>query len=493
MKGQLARGVAWIAATRASVSLIGVVSTVVLARLLLPQDFGLVAVATTVMAIVSSVTDISLSSALTQHSEPGEAHYDTAFTLNLIRSVGVTLVTGALAWPVAKIYNDPRLFNLIVVLAVISGTIGLTNPKMVIFWRALVFWQEFAIGVSQKALGFVAALVVALVYQSYWALVVGAVVSQAVSVLLSYVLIPYRPRFDLSKSGELVSFSIWLTMCQMISTLSYRFDNLFVGYFFGSKLVGFYSYADNMATIVTREVSSPAANTFFPAYARLKDETNRLRAAHARTQSLLFAVALPVGCGFAMVARPLVHLALGDKWLPAIFIMQVIATVSAIQTLGTTEYPLALALGQTSQLFYLELKKFVVRLPILAVGLAMGGFAGVVMARVAAGGILLWLNLAMIQRLLGKPISEQITSNTRPLVAVGGMAIVLATWQAFMSPPSAWPWEVADLTAQIVLGAMTYCLVTCFAWFLFGRPQGVEQEALAMLSEWRRRRINEPT
>lgn len=486
MKVQLARGVAWIAATRATVSLIGVVSTVVLARLLLPQDFGLVAVATTVMAIVSSVTDISLSSALTQHSEPGESHYDTAFTLNLIRSVGVTLVTGALAWPIAQIYNDPRLFDLIVVLAVISGTIGLTNPKMVIFWRALIFWQEFAIGVSQKALGFVAAFVVALVYQSYWALVVGAVVSQAVSVLLSYVLIPYRPRFDLSKSGELVSFSIWLTMCQMISTLSYRFDNLLVGYLFGPKLVGFYSYADNMATIVTREVSSPAANTFFPAYARLKDETNRLRAAHARTQSLLFAVALPIGCGFAMVARPLVHLALGDKWLPAIFIMQVIATVSAVQTLGTTEYPLALALGQTSQLFHLELKKFVIRLPILALGLVTGGFVGVVMARAVAGGIMLWLNLRMIKQLLGRSVSEQVISNARPLIAVGSMASVLATWQAFVSSSSSWRWEVADLVAQMALGSMTYCLVTYVAWLLLGRPQGVEQEALAMLSALRR-------
>jgi O-antigen/teichoic acid export membrane protein len=486
MKAQLARGVAWIAATRATVSLIGVVSTVVLARLLLPQDFGLVAVATTVMAIVSSVTDISLSSALTQHSEPGEAHYNTAFTLNSIRSLGVTLVTGALAWPIAQIYNDPRLFNLIVVLAMISGTIGLTNPKMVIFWRALVFWQEFAIGVSQKALGFVAALVVALIYQSYWALVVGAVVSQVVSVLLSYVLIPYRPRFDLSKSGELVSFSIWLTMCQMISTLSYRFDNLLVGYLFGPKLVGFYSYADNMATIVTREVSSPAANTFFPAYARLKDETNRLRAAHARTQSLLFAVALPIGCGFAMVARPLVHLALGDKWLPAIFIMQVIATVSAVQTLGTTEYPLALALGQTSQLFHLELKKFIVRLPILAIGLVAGGFVGVVMARAVAGGIMLWLNLCMIQQLIGRSVYEQVTSNARPLVAVSAMAAVLATWQAVVPSSPFWRWEVADLVAQMGLGSITYCLATYLSWIILGRPQGVEQETLAILSALRR-------
>ncbi len=481
MKGKLARGAAWIAATRAVINAIGFISTISLARLLLPQDFGLVAIATTVMAIVSSVTDISLSAALMQHSDPQPSHYDTAFTLNLIRSIAVAIIASALSWPVAAFYHDPRLVALITALAIVSALIGLTNPKLVILWRALVFWQEFLIGVSQKLLGFVAAVAIAWWYQSYWALVVGAAISQLASLILSYVLVRYRPSLSLVRTRELIGFSSWLTLSQIVATLNYRFDNLYIGYFFGAQTLGYYSYADNLAGIATREVTAPVANTLFAAYAQLKDQPERLRVAHARTQSVMFAIALPVGCGFAMIADPLVRLALGPKWLSIIPLVEIISVLGAVQTIGNTHYALALALGRTAKLFRRDVLNLVIRLPLLGIGLITGGFWGVVAARVVAGLIALAINLSLVRQLIGVTITTQISANSRPLIAVGAMAIGLGVWQAAIPLPVLIPEQIGNLAAQMTLGGIIYGSVTLLTWKVIGRPEGVEQDAMSLL------------
>lgn len=483
MKGQVARGAMWIAATRVLVNLIGVASTILLARLLFPADFGIVAIATTVMAIVSAMTEISLSSALVQHRDPDDAHYDTAFTLNLARAVIVAAVTAALAWPMAALYRDARLVDLILVLAAISGLVGLGNPKLVVLWRSMKFHQEFIIGVLQKLVGFVAAVVVALVYRSYWALVVGSAVSQLVAVAVSYMFVRYRPRLSLAKAGELMSFSIWVSFSQIVSTLNYRFDNLIIGYFLDKSAVGFYSYGDNLASMATREVTTPVANTLFSAFARMTDDPDRLRRAYFRSQSLLFALAMPVGCGFAMIAEPLVLAALGAKWRAAIPVIEVIATVTAVQTLGMTHYALAMATGNTRALFRRDLVNLGFRLPIVMTGLALAGLAGVLAARVVAGTIALILNMALIRRLIGVPLHDQCAANVRPPIATAAMALAIWAWRLALPLPVGWRPQVATIAATIVLGGLVYVGTTALAWLAMGKPDGVEREVLTIAGE----------
>jgi lipopolysaccharide exporter len=490
LKEKLARGAVWIAATRFLVNAIGFVSTIVLARLLLPSDFGVVAVATTVMAVVASLTEISLSSALMQHRDPTEAHFDTAFTLNFIRSIIVAAATAAAAWPVARFYGDPRLFGLVLALALVSGTTGLANPKMVLFWRDLVFWQDFFLRVAQKVAGFIAALVVAIIWKSYWAFIVGAAASEVVVVALSYVLIHYRPRLTLASWRDLMSFSIWLSASQIVGVLNNRFDNLFIGYAMGRTAVGYYSYADNLASLATREVTSPVANTLLPIFARLQDEPERLRSAHARAQALLFAIAMPVGCGFAMVAEPVVHLALGDKWLPAVFAIEVIAVVLALQTIGNTQWALAVSLGQTRLLFYRDAANVAFRLPILITGFWFGGFVGVVLARAFAGAIALLLNFQLIRRLIGTSMREQVAHNLRPLIATGAMALAIWGLRSSMPSTASWNGQAVQLAAQIVLGALVYLSTTFVVWRLAGSPEGIEHEVLSALKKLHQRYSN---
>lgn len=484
MKSLLARGAIWIAATRALINLIGFFSTLLLARLLLPEDFGLVAIANTVILIVTSVTEISLASALVQHRDPTEDHYHTAFTLGALRAALVAAIIAALAWPIAALYGDDRLIGLILALAAASALGGFNNPKLVQLTRALVFRQEFVLGISSKLLGFIGAAVVAIVWHSYWALVVGSLVSQLSNLIVSYTLVRYRPRFSLGKARELLSFSVWLTLSQVVSTLNYRFDTLFLGMFVGKASLGHYSFGDNLANLVTREATSPVANTLFPAFARITDDIGRMRAAYFKAQGVLFAIALPVGVGFAMIAEPLVLLALGEKWRGAIFVVQVVAASAGVGAISAAYMPLALALGKTQSIFNRDFFSFVTRIPIVTLGLWMGGLTGFVLARIVTGLIGNYLNMTLIRSLIGVGLRAQITANVRPMFAVLVMVMILFVCQLGMGDlqTSTTATQLLGLAIQIALGGTGYALAMWILWVMGGRPGGVEGEVAAVLT-----------
>lgn len=478
MKDRLTRGAAWLAATRLLVNMVGLASTILLARLLMPADFGLVAIATTIAAVVGSITELSLSSALVQHDNPEDRHFDSAWTLNVARATLLAALMAAIAHPVARSYADPRLVEIMFVLAATTFVGGFGNPKLVVFTRNLVFWQEFAMGVSQKLLGFVVAITVAIIYQSYWALIVGGAAAQLLGVVLSYVLLPYRPRLKLAGGRSLLSFSVWLTLGRTVNTVNWRSDQLFIGYFLGNGPLGFYTFGDNLAVLPTREATGPIAQTLFPAFSRMTDDPERLHEAYRRAQTMICAIALPIGCGFAMIAEPLVMVTVGAKWQPAVIVIQILASVFAIQTVASTLQPLAMAMGETRALFRRDLANLIFRFPLVIIGLATGGLLGVLLARIASGLFGTLLNLALVRRLLGVSITAQLAANSRSFAAVGVMTLalgaVLRSDGAAIGSPTSTTSGLLALAALVIASLFVYVAALTVFWALAGRPAGPE-------------------
>ncbi|TGQ61238.1 lipopolysaccharide biosynthesis protein, partial [Mesorhizobium sp. M1C.F.Ca.ET.212.01.1.1] len=140
------------------------------------------ALATTMLLIVSTDTELSLTQALIRHKAPEESHFSAAWTLNATRGLLLCLFLAACAYPASVLYKEPRLFGVMLALgfSVLMG--GLRNPRLITLQRALIFWQEFVLSVAQKFTGFVAAVAIAVIFHSYWALVIGTLVSQATNV-----------------------------------------------------------------------------------------------------------------------------------------------------------------------------------------------------------------------------------------------------------------------------------------------------------------------
>lgn len=166
--GKVFKGTMWLALTRLFVNMLGLVSTLVLARLLTPADFGIVAIATSILAVGLSVTDMSLAAALVQREHVLDEHFHSAWTFSLARSAVIFIVIGALAIPLARLYGDPHLAPVIAAAGIIAAIPGLASPTVIMMTRKLVFWQDFVINTSQKLVVFVVSVGFALVYRSYW-------------------------------------------------------------------------------------------------------------------------------------------------------------------------------------------------------------------------------------------------------------------------------------------------------------------------------------
>jgi O-antigen/teichoic acid export membrane protein len=486
VRSRLLKGAVWLSAARLATNLLATISTLVLARLLVPSDFGLVALGTTTLSILTSITNISLSEALVQHRDPSYLHFHTVWTLNLLRGILIGSVFALIAIPAAHYYSDDRLSTVMFALSGSAVLNGLENPRAIMLTKQLIFWQQFMLQVSQKLVGLIASVVIALIYHSYWALIGGIVLGQFVGVLVSYTVLPFRPSFSIAHARELFSFSIWLTLCEAINTINWNFDQLLVGKFIGKTALGYYAVGNNLAVMPSREATAPLTGTLFPAFSNLSHDPVRLAAAYQRAQTLVTAVALPAGVGMALIADPLVRVTMGEKWLPAVFVIRILAAVFAFQTFGSLAQPLAMAAGRTQLLFRRDLQAFLYRVPLVIVGLYFGGFVGVLYARAIMGTTGLLFNTNVVTKVTGLSLWRQMQPNMRAVASVLLMAVVLALIDAFSGKTSD-HWTIAqNLATMIVAGALVYGAATFAIWRAMGRPEGPETEiAQVMLKVWR--------
>ncbi|WP_161790322.1 lipopolysaccharide biosynthesis protein [Inquilinus limosus] len=488
MKGKLAKGAAWVAASRALINLISFSNTLLLARLLTPADFGIVAIASTVSFVVSALTELSLSQSLIQHRNPEEEHFHSAWTLNLARSTVLAALIVALAWPIAWFYSDPRLGPIMLVIGAGALLTGLTNPKLVTFQRNLVFWQDFVLNVSQRAVGLAFAAAVAIVFRNYWAIVAGIIATQVSAVMLSFLFVRYRPKLQLRRARELLSFSVWLSLGQAVNTLNWRTDHLAIGYVLGGTALGHYTVGDSLAVLPTREATAPLAQTLFPGFSRINDDIQRLRGAYQRAQTLLCAVALPVGFTFALIAKPLVLLTMGEKWLPAVLIIQFLSGIFAVQTLSSSLQPLAMALGATRSLFKRDLVNLGIRIPLIIVGMIFYGVPGVVVARCISGTANTLVNMAMVRHLLNLPIRTQLAANARALASTVAMVLLVSALDRWTGEGTAALFLVSKIAILSCAAVLTYLASTICLWVVAGRPTGPESEIASLFMGVLRRR-----
>lgn len=483
----LSKGVAWIGSSRLLVNGLGLISTLVLARLLVPEDFGLVALAESIFAMIAAITELSLAQSLVQHRNPRAHHYHTAFTLNLLRAVVLAVVMAGLGFPFAQLYGDARLVDLFLVLAVATVISGLENPMLVTFTRKLIFWQEFALNVASKLVGFVVAIAIAYAFRSLWALVLGSLAAQLTRVIVSYAVHPYRPRFSLRGYRDLLSFSVWLTLSNGIQTANWRLDPVLLGLFVPTGAVGHYSVGNRIAYLPIKEGLGPLRTLFFPAFSRMQDNLHRLRHAYLNGQGLVCLLAMPIGFGFAVLAAPLVELAMGRQWLPAVPVIQALVILSALQVIESSQ-ALAMALDRTREVFRRDARVFVIRIPIVLAGLLagsateLGALMGIVVGRAISSLINIALNLRLVAIISGIPVTRQLSVVWRPLLAAGAMGTTLAFGMSRFAPLSGLSGALATLGLATGTGAILYALFLTLLWLAARRPEGAERTLLTLAS-----------
>ncbi|GAB4466189.1 MAG: lipopolysaccharide biosynthesis protein [Burkholderiaceae bacterium] len=484
MHGQIASGVGWMVAFKLVDRGLAVVSTLILARLLVPADFGLVAMAMSVIAILELATSFSFEVALIQRQELDRAHYDTAWSLNALLALACAAATALLAYPTALFYNEPRLNA--VMLALAGGWIfsGLENPGLVDFRRRMEFRREFYFLASKRVLSFAITVVLALSLRSYWALVAGSIAGRVLGAALSYAMHGFRPRPCLQAARELFGFSGWMLANNLLSVAQSKVPHFAVGRFLGSQPLGLYTVGAEFAQIPTSDLIAPVNRVLFPGLARLADDLAQFRRTFLDVIAVTTLFAVPAAVGVAAVAQPLVLVLLGPKWLEAVPVIRILALAGAVLAMTSCNGSAYLALGQPRFITLVAGARLVVLVPLAFALTAYFGLVGAAYAELATALAGLLVSLPVVLRRLHIRARDYAAIIWRPALASAVMAYAVLSLLDRMIEASSSLQALPVLAAAVATGvAVHFATIGCL-WFAAGRPPGAEQLLVARARGW---------
>ncbi len=456
--------------------LIGLVNVAILARLLAPSDFGLIAMVSLVIGFVEIWLSLGTANALIQSQGESDDYLNTAWTLRVLQTIGIVTIL-VLAAPIAGWYfNEPRVVPLIWVVSFGVLIAGFGNIGVVLFERELHFHKEFSLNLSTKLISLFLTISLAFWLQDYWALAYGMVGSSIIATIASYVWHPYRPWFGLAKWRELWEFSKWNFVGNVVGYFESRADELIVGRARTSEDLGIYSLSSEFGRLATAEISQPANRVLFPSYARLKVTPDRLANAFLNSQALIALIIIPSGVGLCLVADEAVRLVFGTQWLAAVPLVKIFALYGVVKSLGGAGGVLLSGIGRprvpaiihaVALLMFVALASVMLRTEFTMESVASArGITAVVVAMLLLGFVTRNTQVTWISML---------QSLWRPVLGVLAMVLVLPTLP--LNEVSV----LAALIIKVACGAALYVAVVLVLWILAGRSEGPERLIVATL------------
>jgi O-antigen/teichoic acid export membrane protein len=460
---------------------LGFISTIILARLLLPADFGLIAMATSLVFILELFSNLNVDTVLIREAKAERRHYDTAWTFNIVMAMSIACLLVLLANAAAGFYSEPRLAPVMYVLAVAAFAQGFQNIGVVAFRKEMEFHKEFRFLAGKKLAGFLVTIPLAFMWRNYWALVLGIVASRIAGIVLSYYAHPYRPRPSLAARHEIFHFSKWLVANNISNFGRDRASDFVIGRLVGPQALGLYSIAYEIATLPMTELVAPVNRAVFPAYAKLSNDLAELRRRYLQVVSMVAFVALPAAVGIGLTADLFVPLLLGPNWVGAARLIEILAVGGGIGALQSSSWAVFLALGKARTVAFLGLSSLAVMIPLLLFLTLSLGAEGAAFAFLSIMIFLVFVTYALLLKDLALPLRDLLRSFWRPLIAIVVMTAVV------LGLRSQWTGEV-DVSVQVLhfgvavtFGAATYAAVVTFLWLCAGRPEGAERLVLDQL------------
>src|SRR5580658_3505345 len=419
------RGAGWVIAWRLGMRVLGLISTLILVRLLVPADFGLLALAASFAQTIDGMMILGTEEAVIRYIAPDRNVYDTAWTLNVIRGLTVTAIVLASAVPVADFFDDQRLVVVLMVIALPPLFDGLSNIGTVDFRREMQFQKEFAIMVVPKLFGIAATLTAALIHPSYTALLWGIATNQSLRSAMSYVMHPFRPRFSLRAWRGLIGYSLWTWLLSLAVLLRNRSDTLLLGRLTNSTAVGVYAVGSEVAALPTSELVEPLCRASFAGFAAANREGVRVTETFLRLMSSAVVVTLPAGIGLALVAAPLVRLAFGPGWDGAVPVLRVLGVAGIMTVFGQISLHLMSAHSLLGRLTFVALAGAALRIVLLLLLIPPFGVAGAAWAAAIATCVDQGATLLIALRLLRVRLRTFAGQIVRPVLASVAMVIAV--------------------------------------------------------------------
>ena len=480
MTSKIFSGALIVVSMRWSDRLIGVISTLVLARLLVPDDFGVVAMASLFTGLVDVLLDLGVVASLIHKGRCEDADFNTAWTIRLIQAaLAAAIIVIASLW-VAEYYNDARVTAVLWVMAGSTLIGGLENIGIVNFQKEMNFAKDFQYFFLRRVAGFLATLILAWLFKSYWALPLGTLVGRLFGLGASYALHPFRPRLTLERFRGMWSFSQWMLLRSIGLYVDSRLDKLLIGHRNDAAMVGTYALSDEISAMPSTELLAPLGRVLFPALVNVRENVGKLRYAFLTALSIQTMIAVPAAAGLALVAREAVAVLLGAKWMGAVPFVQTLSLVYGVAAVSHAAGYLLLTLGKIrllavfiwTQLIFFAFGAMTLLAHSEPLVLARWRLS---LAVVGALGV-----IALVVRLVdGLHVKDIVGALWRPFVATSAMAAALLFMPSVEDP------TFLELFMRCIVGGIVYGIILIGLWWAVGRPEGGESYLLRKMRLYR--------
>jgi lipopolysaccharide exporter len=373
----------WAFLARTLVATSGFARTLVLARLLSPVDFGAMGAALVILAALEAFTGTGFETALLQRRGDIDHLYDSVFTIQLLRGVGLAALVWMAAPFAAAFFRGPVLVPVLRAVGVVLILRGLANPAKLQLYRELRYDTLFWWSLPEVAISLGSAVALGVVLRNVWALVISLIATQAVATVLSHIIVARAPRLALDRAAirEVAHYSKWVLATQAVTFLNVQGDNGFVARALGIGSLGFYQVAFRIAELPVTGFTQVVMQVALPSLSALQRERDHLRSWYIGAERIVLIVHGAFVALILLFGAPLTHAFLGPIWMPIVPALKILVVAMLLRALVDLAGTLFNAVGEPRLAYRLH----GTRLAIMAVAIyplsqLMGGLQGVAVA-----------------------------------------------------------------------------------------------------------------
>jgi len=463
---------------------LGVVTLAVTARLLLPEDFGIIAYFLILVGLMEMIQR-QLSMILIRLDDVSNGHLQTVFTLQLIFGI----LAAGLIWafrPIVALFGIPELVDILPAVSAISLLIALQNPRFLLYERGLRFSLAAAEETLSRFIYALIAIYLTWLWRDYWAIIVAIFASIATRQVFMFATAPMIPNLSLSRWRECLSFSSWTIGAQLSEFLATNMPQIFIGATLGLADAGIYRVGNRIISIVTTQFFAPLQRVIYPGLADVSRSSGRKTSAFITVNALLLAIILPLSIGSALIAEDAIVFGLGYKWIAAAQVIWVLAPLKALETLQANVRAASYIDGTTKSLFMRNTLLLVLVCLFMWVGTQFG-FHGALAAAALSSFSALIITLILARSFGNGGFFEPLSVAWRSFVACALMVVAVVVLDLAIRSGEHVPRLLVIVLSKVGLGASVYTIAHIILWRLTGRPEGLETLILSLASSLRGR------
>jgi O-antigen/teichoic acid export membrane protein len=456
LRSKAASSARWMSAATATRIVTQLLQVFILGRLLLPDDFGLMGMVMTVVVFGQAMGDAGLSNAIIHYQDATRRELSSLYWLNVLAGVLVFVLVWLAASLVADLYDEPRLTGILKLASFVFLVVPLGQQFQVLHEKELLFRRVALIEIAASLVGLWVAVSCALrglgVHSLVWALLSHTTVK---SLLLSAIgWVRWRPQMRLRarECRRFFRFSAFQVGERFLNQLGSQMDRVILGITLGARPLGFYYVAHNLALRPFQIINPIVTRVAFPVLARVQKRDDALRSGFLQMIELIAAVLVPLYAALAVLAEPILHVGPGPQWGPSVPLLQVLAFVGMVLSLGNPMGSLILAKGRAGVAFTLQVIRLALDVVAITIAARYSVRAVAVAVLIVRAGVMFPLGFYVRWMLVRMRPAEYLATIAPFFVAAAAMAAAVFAASRLV----AWPSHLIELVACLALGALVY-------------------------------------